>query len=116
MSDEKLDLGGLIDEGSDQSLAPHQTEEEMNAQEPSEDDYFAQIGAMIGAIQDSVASMHIAIRTLSTRISSIEKHVSYLLEKDPDVGPKIKEHLAKMDKDAGASNEQRSGAEAESGQ
>ena len=56
-----------------------------------------QIAMAMDSLQDSFASMHIFIRTLSQRMASLEKHVAFLLQKDPEVGEKIKEHLKAMD-------------------
>lgn len=56
-----------------------------------------QIAMAMDSLQDSFSSMHIFVRTLSQRMASIEKHVAFLLQKDPEVGEKIKEHLKAMD-------------------
>ena len=82
MSEEKTapDLSDLITGGQD-------------------DDAVDVIGKSIESLNDSIASMHIYVRTLDQRLSSIERHVAYLLEKDPVVGAKIQEHLSKMEQE-----------------
>lgn len=108
--------------GMDLSSAISQHAPEAPAAEQQQDDaalLIAQVEQYMNQLNDSVASMHIAVRTLSNRVASLEKHVSYLLEQDPIAGPKIKAHLAELDKKAGASNEQGkvdAGTEAKSGQ
>lgn len=59
------------------------------AQEP-EIDPVEVIFNTIKSLEDSIASMHIGIRVLSTRLSTTEKYIAYLLEKDPEMSGKIK--------------------------
>jgi hypothetical protein len=53
------------------------------------------------SIQDSVGSLHIGVRILNERISMLEKYTGYLMEKDPEMGPKLKDLIAKADEQAG---------------
>jgi hypothetical protein len=99
MSNQEVDLGNLINADNTEELA-----EQSGAESgPTEDDFIGQIMAFVASINDSVASMQIGLRTISNRLSSAERHISYLLEQDPVAGPKIKEHLKKLDEAAAAS-------------
>jgi len=64
---------------------------------PNEQDPVEIIMSTIGGLNDSIASMHIGIRVLSTRVATLEKYVAYLMQKDPEMGEKIKQHLANLD-------------------
>lgn len=60
-------------------------------------DDIEQLSNFIEQINDSMASFHIGIRMISERLSTLERHVSYLLTQDPKVGATIREHQAKAE-------------------
>ena len=41
-------------------------------------------------IEGSLASIHLGLRSLNTRVATLENFVAYLLSKDPEAGPQIK--------------------------
>jgi hypothetical protein len=62
-------------------------------------DEIEKLSHFIEQINDSMASFHIGIRVISERLSTLERHVAYLLTQDPKVGAAIKEHTAKAESD-----------------
>jgi len=85
MTEQKIDLAaeGLI--GATTAEAPAMTAEN------SELDLIAFVEDTFKSLNDSVASFHIGLKMMNTRLAQVEKYVSYLLEKDPTMGPKMAE-------------------------
>ena len=51
------------------------------------------ISSSLQSLEQSLAALHVSTRVLSNRMASLEGYVSYLLSKDPEVGPKLKEAM-----------------------
>ena len=54
------------------------------------DQLWAPIITTLENLDASMASLHLAIRSLNSRVASLENFVSFLLSKDPEAGPRIK--------------------------
>ena len=86
-TNEKIDLtaSGLL------------TPEETTFNEPLQEDedlFLKQIDGFMNSIQDSLAVMHINHRVMVERVATLERFVSYLLEKDPEMKKKMQENKA----------------------
>lgn len=93
---QKIDLAaeGLL-------AAPPAAAEEGKNEAPTADaselDLVAFIEDTFKGLNDSVASFHIGLKMMNTRLAQVEKYVSYLLEKDPTMGPKMAELVKKTE-------------------
>lgn len=86
-----IDVNALLEE----------TREQVKAEQGAPEDSFegvvhAMFEKALAPMNDSLAAMHVGMRILGSRLDQLEKYVSFLLENDPTMGPKIKDHLAKM--------------------
>lgn len=54
------------------------------------------INKAVENINSSVAAIHVGMHTLATRIHTLEMMVSFLLEKDPEMGPKLRAQAEKL--------------------
>lgn len=68
-------------------------------EEKTEDEVIA---SAVQGINDSLAAIHIGMRTLANRVLTLEKMVGYLLEKDPEMGPKMRAQAEKLAAEAQA--------------
>lgn len=57
---------------------------------PTDPELEALVNSTAEGINGSLAAMHISLRVLATRVNTLERMVSYLLEKDPEMGPKMR--------------------------
>jgi hypothetical protein len=64
------------------------------------------VTATLQNLEGSLGSLHLAIRTLNGRVATLENFVSYLLSKDPEAGPRMKELAEKAEAAAKAQHEQ----------
>jgi hypothetical protein len=78
MSDENIDLEamGMLSE------APPSEEDKAHAE---------YLNSPMGRIEQAMAALMFATETFSARIAQCERHLAYLLSKDPVVGPKMRE-------------------------
>jgi hypothetical protein len=90
-----LDLSSLLDDGSAKQEQPSAEQVEQDIVLHFEE-LINSIHAKIQDANDMITSMHVAIGTVSARLSQAEKYIAYLLEKDPDMGPKIRAMQAQM--------------------
>lgn len=81
--EKKIDLGA-------EGLLGGATESPADANQSQGDDFVEHIEKMLLGLQDSIASFHIGLRVLGSRIAQLEQYTAYLLEKDPVLGPKVK--------------------------
>lgn len=102
MTEQKIDLAaeGLLN--SDQPVAGEQPIASQPGEGPSEEEFIEYVNKLLLGLQDSMGSLHIGIRIMNERISQVEKYVSYLLEKDPEIGAKVKAMAAKAKAEAEA--------------
>ena len=91
MTSEKIDFGA---EGLTAKPVEAPAAEDK---QPSEADLMEYINGILMGLQDSMGSMQIGLRVLNQRITGMEKFVSYLLEKDPVLGPKLKAQADRED-------------------
>lgn len=92
MTEQKIDLAA---EGLLNPDQPTTESQQKPDEPPGEDDFVEYVSKLMLGLQESMGNLHIGIRMMSERISLLEKYVSYLLEKDPAVGEKIKAIAAK---------------------
>jgi hypothetical protein len=76
-------LGKLLDE-----VTP------ANAVVADEAELMEFVSKTLESLQNSMASLHIGLRMMNTRVETLEKWVGFLMEESPTLGPKLKEMLA----------------------
>jgi len=82
------DLDSII--GNQADLAPGEPQG-LSPEEMTADDLFAQVVNTLVTLEGSLANMNIGMHAVNERIATLERFVSYLLSKDPEAGPKIKD-------------------------
>jgi hypothetical protein len=76
-------LGGLLEETTP-----------ANAVVADEAELMEFVSKTLESLQNSMASLHLGLRMMNTRVETLEKWVGFLMEQDPTLGPKLKEILA----------------------
>lgn len=107
-----IDINALNPEltGAAQALDTSEPESSLSAPEGEEQavgdpDPLTVLIALMERIERSVGGLHVIVRAAGARLSQVEAHVAYLLEKDPKAGVhirKIKEAIAAADAVASA--------------
>ena len=101
-------LGDLLDS---------QQEAEIPAPEGEQDiDPIEYVALTVKGLESSIQSLHVAIVSMGSRLDVLEGYISYLLSKDPVMGPKLAEQADKMRKQAEEVLGQAEGAEGEENQ